>query len=558
MICTNSANYNPILCQQRVLVVDNEQTVRDDHVKNLRRWNYEPIVAEGRGEALLRDAREKAARHRCHIALVDMRLLNHDDRGDTSGLDLIPEIKPTLSIVVSGYGDLATAREALIEKGAVDFVGKQDGPEKLKKAIDKALHNTCACKNGMAMSWPAQLSSAQIGRRFFADDPSIPPDEANDVLGRLFPNAKALRIETIDALMHTPSLAPRSRVFVLQVWEDDRQPVAVKLARAERTRREIERYSDYVDGKLPGRFYARLRRSSELWDIGGAVYEFMGTSFGNMRLFSEYYASEPARKIIRSLRHLFNETWAAQYQQATQAYHTSLFNAYSDVWGPEWHDRLRQFPDQGEQMRFSHPLDHLRLPNPIAWVRGRVGLDGGPDTSVFPLTLMANTHGDLLGDNIFVDEDDRVWIIDYERTGPGPIQQDFVELAFDILTRLTQTQPTELRAFFDLALAVVQPKHLKQDLNIDINHTAAAKALLVVNRLRRLAARHVGAADVRQYLWGLLFNAVFSATLPGQGAENDARRERALLLGSIICHRLDHWETPWPPKEWLDREDSHA
>src|SRR5580765_384081 len=103
MTCTHLPEYDNPLCRQRVLVVDNEQTVRDDHVKNLTRWNYEPIVAQGRGEALLRDARAKAAGHRCHVALVDMRLLNHDNRGDTSGLDLIPQIKPTLSIVVSGY-----------------------------------------------------------------------------------------------------------------------------------------------------------------------------------------------------------------------------------------------------------------------------------------------------------------------------------------------------------------------------------------------------------------------------------------------------------------------
>ena len=85
------------------------------------------VVAEGRGETLLRDAQEKAATHRCHVALIDMRLLNHDDRNDTSGLDLVTQIKPTLSIIVSGFGDLSTAREALKEKGAIDFVGKQDG-----------------------------------------------------------------------------------------------------------------------------------------------------------------------------------------------------------------------------------------------------------------------------------------------------------------------------------------------------------------------------------------------------------------------------------------------
>ena len=47
MISTNALQCDRSLCRQRVLVVDNEQTVRNDHVKNLRRWNYAPIVAEG-------------------------------------------------------------------------------------------------------------------------------------------------------------------------------------------------------------------------------------------------------------------------------------------------------------------------------------------------------------------------------------------------------------------------------------------------------------------------------------------------------------------------------
>jgi ActR/RegA family two-component response regulator len=548
-----SEAYYP-LCQRRVLVVDNEQTVRDDHIKNLRRWNYHPIVAEGRGEALLRDAEAKAAWHRCHIALVDMRLLNHDNRSDTSGLDLIPKLQPTLSIVVSGYGDLATAREALLEKGATDFVGKQEGPERLKEVIDKALRSTCACQKGLEISWSSGLSSPKVKQRFFPDEPAIPLDQANDVLGRLFPNAQKLRMETIAGSQHTPNPAPRSRVFVLQVWEDDRQPVAVKLARTERTQLEVERYNAHVDGKLAGRFYARLQRSIALWDIGGAVYEFMGASLGNMRLFSEYYASEPAETIIRSVRHLFDETWAAQYQQALLSQHTSLFKAYTEVWGDGWHERLRQFPDKHQQMRFPLPLGELHLPNPIAWVRNRVGLDGGPDTSQFPLTLTAITHGDLLGDNIFVDKDDHVWMIDYERTGPGPIQQDFVELESDILMRLTLLSSAEQRFFFELAIAIAQPKDLQQSPQVRIDHSAAAKALLVVNQLRQLAARHAGSSDAQQYLWGLLFNTVFSATLLGQDVEHQARRERALLLGSLICHRLDHWEDQWPPKAWLHKE----
>jgi hypothetical protein len=28
------------------------------------------------------------------------------------------------------------------------------------------------------------------------------------------------------------------------------------------------------------------------------------------------------------------------------------------------------------------------------------------------------------------------------------------------------------------------------------------------------------------------------------------RQNKALTLAGIFCHRLDHWNEPWPPQEW--------
>ncbi|MGB0389457.1 MAG: hypothetical protein ACPGWR_31950, partial [Ardenticatenaceae bacterium] len=63
--------------QPRVLVVENDLRWRQDHLTNLTRWGYRPFLAEGQGKALLQNARDRAKTYRCHVALVDMRLLDH-------------------------------------------------------------------------------------------------------------------------------------------------------------------------------------------------------------------------------------------------------------------------------------------------------------------------------------------------------------------------------------------------------------------------------------------------------------------------------------------------
>ena len=66
------------------------------------------------------------------------------------------------------------------------------------------------------------------------------------------------------------------------------------------------------------------------------------------------------------------------------------------------------------------------------------------------------------------------------------------------------------------------------------------KALQTISLLRSLAVKCTGICDARQYLLGLLFNAIFRATINNNEKYRD-RQIRALMLAGIFCHRLDHW-----------------
>src|SRR2546427_626668 len=67
--------------------------------------------------------------------------------------------------------------------------------------------------------------------------------------------------------------------------------------------------------------------------------------------------------------------------------------------------------------------------------------------------------------------------------------------------------------------------------------------------IRELAKAHY--VDSYEYLWGLLLNALFRASLL---REDDSHYWRALLLGSLLCRRLSQKgdsQLQWPPQDLL-------
>ena len=110
-------NTNEQSTRVRVLVVENDPRQRADIVENFKALRYEyywaeaPIGAEDAHKALLEDAKQKAHTHRCHIALVDMRLRDDSDPSDISGLALVRKLADRVH-TLSG-GDRKAVREAL-------------------------------------------------------------------------------------------------------------------------------------------------------------------------------------------------------------------------------------------------------------------------------------------------------------------------------------------------------------------------------------------------------------------------------------------------------------
>src|SRR3954451_16586938 len=115
----------------KLLIVDDELSVRDSLNKWFREEGYEVHVAEDANEALTRMAENKF-----DAALLDIKM-----RG-TDGIELqrkLHEIDPELiAIMMTGYASVETAVQAL-KNGAYDYVTKPLDPDEIAHIIKNAL-----------------------------------------------------------------------------------------------------------------------------------------------------------------------------------------------------------------------------------------------------------------------------------------------------------------------------------------------------------------------------------------------------------------------------------
>ena len=157
---------------------------------------------------------------------------------------------------------------------------------------------------------------------------------------------------------------------------------------------------------------------------------------------------------------------------------------------------------------------------------------------------MATLHAQ----NLFVDGE-HAWTIDFERTGSGHCLRDFIELETDIATRLAAFPNENLIPYFRFAVALAALSEPGSPASPDpVADFEAQKALSVINGIRKLAHQTTGYQNSREYLWGLLLNAIFIGSLVD---EQSLQRCRAFLLAAVLCERLSRWGQAWPPEEWL-------
>ena len=113
-----------------VLVVDDEQDIRDGSERILTRLSLQVLKAS-RGEEALEILKNESA----SMVLLDLKMPGMD------GMEVLTRIrqldKTILVIVITGYATVETAIEAM-KQGAYDFISKPFEPDQLRIIVNRA------------------------------------------------------------------------------------------------------------------------------------------------------------------------------------------------------------------------------------------------------------------------------------------------------------------------------------------------------------------------------------------------------------------------------------
>ncbi len=161
-----------------LLIVDDENIVRDSLSKWFREEGYQVGTAESASDALTR-----LAERRWDLALVDIKMPG------TDGIELqrrLHEVDPDLTVVImTGYASVETAVQAL-KNGAYDYVTKPFDPDDIAHLVSNALSHKRAEKENVRLretiaevTLPQELigQSAAMKRVFEAIE-TVGPTEA--------------------------------------------------------------------------------------------------------------------------------------------------------------------------------------------------------------------------------------------------------------------------------------------------------------------------------------------------------------------------------------------
>ncbi|MEZ4659782.1 MAG: hypothetical protein R2911_19675 [Caldilineaceae bacterium] len=223
----------------RILVVDNDERVGADIIEMGKQWGWQVQVVHAAPADIVEQARTSAFAFRPHVAIVDVRLMD-DYEDDRSGLEVLESLRSARCILYSGYLTLDIVRSAQrIYAQIEEVIGKNEPPDMLERAIQQAIAKSSARHSHHQIEWRSQRPLQRLQSTPLGDAGMVSQAMVDDLLCRLFPEARRLVIDAISRDEASSGLTARIDSLVLKVTRDDLEPVVLRVTSATRIEEEV-------------------------------------------------------------------------------------------------------------------------------------------------------------------------------------------------------------------------------------------------------------------------------------------------------------------------------
>jgi CheY-like chemotaxis protein len=523
--------------KRRVIVVDDLPDVRATLSGLLSDEGYDVRSVSSRTEAL-----RVLETERFHIAVLDVRL---DESGEDNreGLQLMYEMRqrdPSIAVIIlTAYADIKMVQETLQTDSngispAFGFLQKTE-MDQLPQYVRRAFGERLKINIDLQIQDAEQFLALLPKQIRFVNIPKPPREqlleEADELLRKLFFGCERIEVR--------PMQRGYSGVAVFQVtpWYRGRghgETVVAKVGEHFLVENENKNYQDLVQGLVGGHRLPKTLEIARTRTLSGVLYTFVG--LGHSRDFVAFYRAADVAAITPVIENLFLET-CFPWRRGAGIVHPKedLRTVYMSLQHltPE---KLQMCLDntiggrhpfrRDKDERYLWLQDKVRILDPVTFA-----LSGNLKSDSYTTII----HGDLQGYNVLVDRHNETWLIDFASTCKGPLLQDYA--SFETFLRISMVECTDWDRLYEWAGAMFHASDLRKPSLPDSvkGIPDIEKAHQTILTVRKLAFQEPAVEIEREYLVGLLFNALKIVTIMNLAP---AQRDHALISAALIAERL--------------------
>lgn len=508
-----------------ILFMDNNPRFLEVQSRLLEQLGYKVLRA-----LTLTEAEEKLTNERIHLAIFDIRMEDEDDGQDISGLLLAQNkaFQPIPKIILTAHTDSRDtykyARDVLgpTEDGlppAVNFIGKDEGPEALLQAVDRAFRQYVHINWKLVIRWEETGSFAHL-IEFITSTASAHQRqrlgaEVEDLFRKLFSTYAQI---TVGRRLFAGNGQVILEVFAYPQARGEEQYV-ITCGDRQRITAEAERYDQFIRKQSST---GRLERVESEQTVHCAVvaYILTGAKLEEIKPFKAFYQSSTMDAIQQALSNLFGAVLAPWHKTERSTKRITALHEWIQDWlasdaelfvpttlaepmaalcGAVSEKGLASidYLPQKLAVTFAHQ-PALLFTNPITYLTKAPIL---PELSI----LYGITHGQINHDTVLVNPQQQTWLIHFSQTGHAPFVRDFVSLELSLKIELMETFDLQLR--YELERRLLLTTTLEQAIDTDALPPDLSKVLTTIAQIRHLAAEQVGTA-MAPYLLGLCIEAL--------------------------------------------------